>query len=137
MRRALLWVAAAGHCACATPDAFIPQSEYPPDPYVKGYAQADDCIGGEALAALSLDLPDYPRRAFRSGRQGWVILQLDVAPDGSVSRAEAERGLPQGMFEGAAEKAARRWRFEPPAGGELVDCRVLVRFRLGEVTLGG
>lgn len=122
---------------CASTDVFRPQSQYPPDPYVKGYADPDDCIGGEALAAISLEIPDYPRRAFRTGRQGWVLLQLDVAEDGSVARAEAERGLPVGMFEKSAEDGALKWRFAPPPGGGLTDCRVLVRYRLGEVTLGG
>ena len=137
MKRGAALGAAAALVACATPDAFIPQSQYPPDPYVKGYAAENDCIGGETLAARSLPLPVYPRRAFRTGRQGWVILKLDVAPDGTVAKVEAERGLPDGMFEGAARRAAREWRFEPPASGGLEDCRVLVRFRLGDVTLGG
>lgn len=123
--------------ACATGKVFMPQSEYPPDPYVKGYADPDDCIGGEMLAAISLDMPTYPRRAYRTGRQGWVLLQLDVAEDGTVARAEAERGLPVGTFESSAEAGASNWLFEPPRTGKLTDCRVLIRYRLGEVTLGG
>jgi TonB family protein len=126
-----------GLSACATSDVFRPQSEYPPDPYVKGYADPEDCIGGEALAALSLDLPEYPRRAFRTGRQGWVLLRLDVSEDGTIARADAERSVPEGMFDRSAEKAASQWLFQPPRGGRLDNCRVLVRYRLGEVTLGG
>ncbi|MEM7730335.1 MAG: energy transducer TonB [Pseudomonadota bacterium] len=122
---------------CSTNGVFTPQSEYPPDPYVKGYADPEDCIGGEALAAVSLDMPDYPSRAFRTGRQGWVLLRLDVAGDGSIADVEAQRALPVGLFERSAERAARTWRFEPPKGGALTDCRVLVRYRLGDVTLGG
>jgi TonB family protein len=123
--------------ACGSTQVFNPQSQYPPDPYVKGYASPDDCIGGEKLAAISLDLPDYPKRAFRTGRQGWVIMRLDVGADGTVVEAEAQRALPTGLFEKSAERAARQWRFQPPAGGGLSDCRVLIRYRLGEVSLGG
>lgn len=123
--------------ACQSSAVFHPKSEYPPDPYVKGYADPDDCLGGEYLAAVSLDLPDYPARAFRSGRQGWVIVRLDVAADGSIAEAEIERALPAGLFDRAAERAVRQWRFEPPRGGGLSDCRVLIRFRLGQVSLGG
>ena len=123
--------------ACGSTKTFMPQSQYPPDPYVKGYADPDDCIGGEALAAISLDLPEYPARSYRTGRQGWVILRLDVGADGSVTNAEAQRSLPVGLFEGSAEKAARQWKFAPPANGGLADCRVLIRYRLGEVSLGG
>lgn len=123
--------------ACGSTQVFNPQSQYPPDPYVKGYAGPDDCIGGEALAAINLNLPEYPNRAFRTGRQGWVILRLDVGADGSVIEAEAQRALPVGLFETSAESAAREWRFQPPANGGLSDCRVLIRYRLGAVSLGG
>ena len=136
MKSALL-IAAVLLTGCGSTQVFQPQSQYPPDPYVKGYADPDDCIGGEALAAIDLPLPDYPARAFRTGRQGWVILRLDVAEDGTIAEADAQRALPVGLFERAAERAAARWRFEPPAAGRLTDCRVLIRFRLGEVSIGG
>jgi len=136
MRAAILTCAIA-LTSCGSTTVFHPQSQYPPDPYVKGYADADDCIGGETLAAISLDLPDYPTRAFRTGRQGWVIVRLDVGADGSVVEAVAQRSLPEGLFEKSAERAAREWTFQPPANGGLSDCRVLISYRLGEVRLGG
>ena len=122
---------------CGSVTTFHPQSQYPPDPYVKSYADPGDCIGGESLAAIDLAMPEYPSHAFRTGRQGWVILRLDVGVDGSVVTADAQRSLPEGLFEKSAERAARQWRFEPPATGDLINCRVLVRYRLGEVSLGG
>ncbi|WP_298914160.1 energy transducer TonB [uncultured Algimonas sp.] len=140
MRRAAimaLGLSAIGLAGCGSTSVFNPQSQYPPDPYVKGYADPDDCIGGEALAAIDLDLPEYPKRPFRTGRQGWVLLRLDIAPDGSVAAAETERALPVGLFEASAERAVRTWTFEPPRGGALTDCRVLVRYRMGAVSLGG
>lgn len=137
MKRRLFLLSAALLSACSTSGVFKPQSEYPPDPYVKGYADPKDCIGGEALAAIELTLPKYPSRAYRTGRQGWVLLRLDIADDGTVSEAEAERALPEGLFASSAVKTAETWRFQPPPNGGLTDCRVLVRYRLGEVTLGG
>lgn len=137
MRRRLIGVACLGLTACATPDVFMPQSQYPPDPYVKGYADPEDCIGGEALAAVRLDLPEYPNRAFRSGQQGWTIARLNVATDGSVSDAAIERALPTGLFENSTLRAVESWQFEPPKTGALLNCRVLIRYRLGEVSLGG
>lgn len=135
--RLCVCLAAIALTSCGSTQIFTPQSQYPPDPYVKNYADPDDCIGGEALAAIDLALPEYPDRAFRTGRQGWVLLRLDVAADGSIAQAEAERALPVGMFERSAERGASQWRFEPPASGGLTNCRVVVRYRLGAVSIGG
>jgi len=115
---------------------FYPRSQYPPDPWVKGYAQEDDCLGGEALAARDFALPTYPRRAFRSGRQGWVIMRLDVTEAGLTENVTVEESLPDGLFEGASRKAIRAWTFNPPKDGALQNCRVLFRFRAGSVELG-
>ncbi len=125
-----------GLASCATKDTFRPKSQYPPDPWVKGYSNPDDCLGGEKLAARNFALPDYPRRAFNSGRQGWVIMRLDVNADGRAENVEVERSLPEGLFEGASRSAIKAWAFEPPIGGALQNCRVLLRYRFGEVSLG-
>lgn len=123
--------------ACTTKDVFMPQSAYPPDPWVKGYSNPDDCLGGEALAAIDFDLPEYPRRAFNSGRQGWVIIKLDVSDEGLTENVEIDRALPDSLFGGSARSAVKNWRFQPPEGGALKDCRVLIRFHFGTVSLGG
>jgi len=66
------------NASCNMKDVFTPRSAYPPDPWVKGYSNPDDCLGGEKLAAINFELPKYPKRSFNSGRQGWVIVKLDV-----------------------------------------------------------
>lgn len=122
---------------CATKDVFKPKSQYPPDPWVKGYSNPDDCLGGEKLAARDFALPQYPRRSFNSGRQGWVIMKLDVNASGMTENVEVERSVPDGLFETVSRTAVKNWTFQPPRGGALKNCRVLLRFRAGEVTLGG
>lgn len=124
-------------CASSDQAAFIPKSQYPPDPWVKGYSNPDDCLGGEKLAAIDFDLPTYPLRAFKSGRQGWVIVRLDVSAAGETENVAVERALPDYAFPRNAREAVQRWRFEPPAGGALQNCRVLLRYRFGTVSLGG
>ncbi len=123
--------------ACATPEVFNPRSQYPPDPWVKGYSNPQDCLGGEKLAAIDFKLPDYPKAAFRSGRQGWVIMKLDVDRFGETDNVEIERALPDRHFGDPSRRAVQKWRFEPPKDGALKDCRVLIRFRFGTVSLGG
>ena len=121
---------------CSTADSFHPKSQYPPDPWVKGYSNPDDCLGGEKLAALSFDLPAYPRRSFNSGRQGWVIMRLDVNAKGETENVIAERSVPEGLFESVSIDAVKNWRFEPPVDGALRNCRVLLRYKFGSVSLG-
>ncbi len=137
MRVVLLAISALAFTACASSKSFYPQSDYPPDPWVKGYAEEDDCLGGEQLAAREFALPEYPSKPYRSGRQGWVILRLDVDANGQTQNVSTERSLPEGMFSGSAKKAARKWVFEPPKDGPMLKCRVLVRYRLGAVSVGG
>ena len=122
--------------ACGSTDVFTPKSFYPPDPWVKGYSDPDDCIGGEALAAIRFDMPSYPKSAFRKGQQGWTIMRLDIAEDGSTENIRVERSLPNGYFDKASVKAVEDWQFRAPEAA-LENCRVLLRYRAGEVTLGG
>ncbi len=123
--------------ACSTPSKFTPQSQYPPDPWVKGYSNPDDCLGGEKLAAIDFELPDYPRRAFRNGLQGWAIIRLDVSAAGMTENVEVERTVPDGFFGKTSRNAVEAWTFQPPADGPLNNCRVLLRYRFGTVSLGG
>ena len=121
---------------CTNTKVFKPVSQYPPDPWVKGYTDLNDCIGGETLAVSKFVLPIYPRRAFRSGRQGWVLVKLNVNEYGETKDIIIERSLPDGLFDMPANKAIKQWKFDPPENGKMKNCRVLVRFRAGEVSLG-
>ncbi len=122
--------------ACATKTVFVPKSSYPADPWVKGYASDQDCLGGEKLAAIEFDLPEYPRRSFNSGRQGWAIIRLDVDAQGQTQNVDVERALPIGLFDTVSQKAVQAWSFAPPDDGPLFNCRVLLRYRGGTVSLG-
>lgn len=121
----------------STSKPFNPASQYPPDPWVKGYSDPDDCLGGEKLAAREFVMPDYPSRPYRTGRQGWTIMRLDVDAMGQTQNVAVEKSVPDGMFDRASEKAVENWTFDPPVGGPLENCRVLLRYRAGSVTLGG
>jgi TonB family protein len=135
VRRYWLFLAA-GLTACGSTSVFTPKSAYPPDPWVKGYSDPDDCIGGEALAAVKFDMPSYPKSAFRNGQQGWTIMRLDVSKNGATENIRVERSVPGGTFDKASLKAVEAWQFRPPAN-PLSNCRVLLRYRAGEASLGG
>ncbi|MEP6343182.1 MAG: energy transducer TonB [Maricaulaceae bacterium] len=121
-------------CASSDPQ-FQARSQYPPDPWVKGHASPDDCIGGEELAARHIPLPEYPKKALRRGNQGWVIVKLDVGPDGTVDNVIAEKSIPSNVFENHTLRTLKTWTFAPPRQNSLQNCRVLIRYRLGVVSL--
>jgi len=94
-------------CASA-PTTFKPRSQYPPDPWVKGYANPDDCLGGELLAARST---------------------------GNVENVSTERSVPEGVFEKHTERVLKDWAFAPPKSEGLQNCRILIRYRVGIVSI--
>jgi TonB family protein len=70
-------------------------------------------LAGSRRAIVSKVPPVYPELARRMHVSGVVVLQLVVAPDGSVSDAKVESG--HALLGNAAQDAVRRWRFEPAA----------------------
>lgn len=68
-----------------------------------------------AVRAISTPSPQYPPEALRDGRQGEVVVEFTVNPDGSVSNPRVVRASPPRVFDRAALNAVRRWRFQPVA----------------------
>jgi TonB family protein len=63
--------------------------------------------------------PEWPPAARDAGVVGIVILQADVALDGSVRDVRVVRGVP--MLNDAAIEAVRHWRFEPAGSDGRLD----------------
>ena len=64
------------------------------------------------LVSLILVQPTYPIWASRKGLEGYVIVQFDVLSDGYVANVVVIESS-NSVFEGAAIKAAERFRFRP------------------------
>ena len=82
--------------------------------------------------------PQYPRRANERGIEGYVIVELTVAADGSVPPesiivVEAD---PKGYFERAAVKAAQKFKYKPKVvngkGQEVAGVRYKFTFDLAD-----
>jgi protein TonB len=56
--------------------------------------------------------PDYPFEARRTDMEGFVKLAFSVDPEGRVSEIEVLDALPRRVFDRAATRALRQWRFE-------------------------
>ena len=79
--------------------------------------------------------PEYPRRAVADGREGWVDLAITVNPDGTVSNVAVLAAEPRRVFERPAIRAAKKWKFKPPADSEIslpITRTFRVSFRLVE-----
>ncbi len=81
----------------------------------------------QAIVRIS---PLYPITAKLKGIEGKVELIFIVRVDGSVDNVEVKSSTPAGIFEDAAIRTVRKWRFKPGAkGGRPVATRVLLPLR--------
>jgi periplasmic protein TonB len=66
----------------------------------------------EAIPVFTL-APQYPRVALVDGKEGWVELSFTINPDGTVSEPTVIDSKPKRIFDRAALKAIKRWKFKP------------------------
>ncbi|WP_312316173.1 energy transducer TonB [Stenotrophomonas sp.] len=78
-------------------------------------------------AFAQMQPPRYPAESAAAGETGTVILILDVAADGSVTKVELETSSGFPRLDASAMEAAAGWRFNPPkVAGKPVGGRVRV-----------
>ena len=79
--------------------------------------------------------PDYPPRARQRRIEGYVDLEFTIGPAGTVENPRVIGAHPPAVFEQAALRAVRRWRYNPKTvDGKPVarpGIRVRLRFELG------
>lgn len=81
-----------------------------------------DILGGPNLGAAVSDSdpvpvvrvnPQYPPRAAERGTEGWVELRFSISASGTVQDAEVTKSHPGNVFDRAALRAVRRWKYNP------------------------
>ena len=77
-------------------------------------------VGGMGGVALDSDVtplvriePQYPRKAAMQGIEGWVLLKFDISPAGTVGNIEILGSKPGRIFDRAAIRALRKWKYRP------------------------
>jgi protein TonB len=79
--------------------------------------------------------PDYPPRAKQQGVEGWVDLEFTISPTGTVQDLRVLEAKPSFVFDRAALKAVRRWRYNPKVENGIAVARsgiqVRLRFEIG------
>lgn len=57
--------------------------------------------------------PEYPPRAKQRGIEGWVVVEFTISPVGTVQNAQIVDSDPKYVFDRAALRAVRKWKYNP------------------------
>jgi TonB family protein len=72
----------------------------------------------------------YPESARKRRIEGWVELAFTIQTNGSVEDVEVQNASPSDVFDDAAIRAVRQWRYEPVTrNGAAVPQRAMVRVK--------
>ncbi len=85
-------------------------------PVVSGGLVGDPGKDDEVIPLFKLT-PEYPRKAARAGKEGWVKLEFTITRQGNVTDAAVVEAKPRRLFNRAALRAIRKWRFKPKING--------------------
>jgi len=93
-------------------------------------SQQTNIVSASTLKRIKMTAPQYPEAARKRGIEGWVEVAFTVMPNGSVDEVEVRNASPAEVFDDAAVRAVRQWRFEPVVrNGEKVPQRAMIRLR--------
>ncbi|MFT7558862.1 MAG: protein TonB [Flavobacteriales bacterium] len=70
-------------------------------------------VGGDSPLAQVLISPNYPTNAVRREIEGYVDVQFDVTVTGATTNVVVIKADPRGVFEQAAMKAVKKWKYQP------------------------
>lgn len=65
------------------------------------------------LVAIEREPAEYPKKAHRKCIEGNVVVRFLITTEGTTTNIEVVSSKPEGVFEDAAIKAVKKWRFEP------------------------
>lgn len=86
---------------------------------------------------ISRAAPRYPNRALKSNTEGWVQVRFSITKDGTPFDIEVVDSEPKKVFDDAAIKSVKKWRFSPARNQrtglpvESKNISTKVQFRLG------
>jgi TonB family protein len=96
-------------------------------------SQQTNVVSAASLKRVRMVSPAYPDAARKRGVEGWVELAFTVQTNGTVDQVEVRNASPADVFDDAAVRAVRQWRFEPvERNGERVEQRAMVRLKFSQ-----
>ena len=82
---------------------------------------------GDVLPIVRID-PQWPREALVEGIEGYVIVEVIIAADGSVASAVVLESVPRRLFDRNVIRAVLKWKFKPRIiNGVAVERRAIQR----------
>ena len=82
---------------------------------------------GDVLPIVRID-PQWPREALVEGIEGYVIVEVIIAADGSVASAVVIQSVPRRIFDRNVIRAVLKWKFKPRIiNGVAVERRAIQR----------
>ncbi len=97
-------------------------------------------VDGEAMPFLRIQ-PEFPEQALARGIEGRVLIEFDVSEAGTVENARVVAFEPSPVFNAAALRAVRQWRYNPKiVNGRTVrqtGLRIAIPFRRDDASSGG
>lgn len=90
--------------------------------YLGAFDAAAPLAEGEIIPLVRIQ-PRYPREALIEGIEGWVDVEFTIVEDGTVADPVVIDAQPGRIFNRAALRAIRRWKFKP----RIVDGRAVSR----------
>jgi TonB family protein len=131
--RAEQLIAAARDVGARYNEAGIAQAEKDLTAAREANALATNIVSANSLERTRTVQPVYPESARKRGVEGWVELAFTVMPNGTVEDVEVRNASPADVFDDAAVRAIRGWRFKPvERNGERVSQRAMVRLRFAQ-----
>jgi periplasmic protein TonB len=87
-------------------------------------------VSGSTLKRTRTVEAEYPASAQSRKISGWVEVVFTVNEKGRVEDAEVRSSSPEEIFDEAAVRALRQWRYEPPLkDGQPTAVRTMVRLK--------
>jgi protein TonB len=74
--------------------------------------------------------PEYPPRARQRGIEGWVEVEFSISPVGTVVDPVVTGSHPAYVFDRAALRAIRKWKYNPKIEGGVAVARAGIAVRL-------
>lgn len=96
-------------------------------------SQQTNVVSAASLKRVRMVSPAYPDAARKRGIEGWVELAFTVQTNGTVDAVEVRNASPADVFDDAAIRAVRQWRFEPvERNGQRIEQRAMVRLKFSQ-----